>query len=224
MAGARQKPPGQLANTRGGRGRTLDVEMRERKVPPLPMEVTRPRAVWLPPEVLRPWFEEYQPEEGVLGPELTPQQAEERRLMEARKALGEVEKRATQVARATWKAWWTSTTSLACKPEDEEPLRRWIVAVFQLVLFEAVDSAMPLVPGANRTWVRNPIARKVRDLEARVARVEDRYGMNTVQRFRLQLNVLTGREKADRLRNRPHSPSASGGSHADSDIVDLGDL
>lgn len=211
MAGARQKPPGQLQNQRGGRGRVLQVEApeRPRKVPPMPAEVSRPRTVWLPPAVMMAFLEGYGAAEGLVAG-ITPEQAQQQRLMEARRELGAIADRAQRVARAAWRAWWQSTTSLPCKAEDDEPLRRWIIAVFQWSLFDAVDSAMPMVPGANGTWVRNPLSRKVKDLESRLARVEDRYGMNTAMRFRFQLNVLDQAQKKKALEDwRPDSHSAS---------------
>lgn len=200
MPGTRQKPPDQLSFKRGGRGRTLDVDVpdKPRKVPPMPREVSSPRAVWLPPPVIQAFIEGYGRDEG-LATGMTPEIAEQLRVDQARKELDAIAKRAQSLAGSAWRAWWRSTTSLPCKAEDEEPLRRWIIAVFQWALFDAVDFAMPMVPGANHTWVRNPISRKVKDLEGRLARVEDRYGMNTAMRFRFQLNVLDQEKKKKSL-------------------------
>lgn len=202
MAGARQKPPDQLVNRRGGRDYGVGVRApaAERRVPALPRAITKPEPVWLPPGLMRGWVEVVADRKmapaGMSREEWLAANGREF-LLEARAELDRIAREAQRQARAEWRGFWLSDTSLPCRPEDMDALNAWIICVFEWWLFEPIARTMPLVQGSMGNWVRTPLDGRVSSLRAHIRATEDRFGMNTQSRYRMHLHHVEDVEPED---------------------------
>lgn len=179
MAGARQVDPADLVNPRGGRARGTAVPKRPNdwEPPALPREVAEPRSVLLPPEITS----ELAARLGAQVGEADPMKCVE--LMRAE--LADIGSEAQARATAAWDAWWASEASIVCVDQDLEPFRDWISCVFRRAIYEEIVHLVPLVVGSHEQVMTNPLARRCDALSKRISKVEDRFGMNSISRFRL---------------------------------------
>lgn len=206
MAGARQVDPADLVNPRGGRARGTAVPARpdDWEPPALPREVAEPRSVLLPPAITSEMAARLGAQQG----EADPVKCVE--LMRAE--LADIGSEAQARATAAWDAWWASDASIVCVGQDLEPLRDWISCVFRRAIYEEVVHLVPLVVGSHDQVMTNPLARRCDALSGRISKVEDRFGMNSISRFRLHFERpkdeaedpldRAARERAERLASR----------------------
>lgn len=96
---------------------------------------------------------------------------------------------ALQYTRLVWREWWDSTAALAVDMKsDGEAIRWWIICVFRRSLYVQIVREQPLVKGANSA-IPNPLSREIRMLTADINRAADRFGMDTLARFRLHFEM-----------------------------------
>ena len=97
---------------------------------------------------------------------------------------------AVRHARAAWRSWWASPASLAVDVEsDLEALNWWIICVFRRSLYLQLVRDQPLVKGSQKQPVRNPLEDVISAMSREIARVEARFGMTTLDRFRLHFEA-----------------------------------
>lgn len=161
------------------------------KTPPLPREVTAPLPVLLPGEVRRQLAGLLGKTEGVS----TMQESFDALTLK----LDEIAKAGQARARSAWTKWWGSEASLACRDEDLEPLRDWIVLVFRRHLYEEVTHMLPLIEGSHGQLMVNPLSRELRSITGMIRQVEDRFGMSSLGRFRLHFEKEEGEDEDDEM-------------------------
>lgn len=98
--------------------------------------------------------------------------------------------------RLVWREWWRSTASLGVDlGSDLEPLNWWILCVFRRALYVQIVREQPLVRGSMGQPVRNPLEGTIAKLSEDVARAEQRFGMTTLDRFRLHFEARFSEEE-----------------------------
>ena len=113
-------------------------------------------------------------------------------------------------AAAVWAAFWASRVSGAIDLlADGEALRHWIRCVDEREKLRAATVRAPLVKGSHEQLMLNPLFRRLRDLNAEIARAEEHFGMTPLARLRLGVTYLqeqAAKEDLDakRERRRPH--------------------
>ncbi len=111
---------------------------------------------------------------------------------------------------AVWAAFWASKVSGAVDLDaDGEALRHWIRCVDEREKLRAATVRAPLVKGSHEQLMLNPLFRRLRDLNAEIARAEEHFGMTPLARLRLGVTYLqeqAAKEDLDakRERRRPH--------------------
>ena len=97
--------------------------------------------------------------------------------------------------RKVWRAWWESTPSMAVDlGSDMEALSFWIVCVFRRSLYGQIVRTQPIVVGSHQQPMTNPLERTIDRLSEHVARAEAKFGMTTLDRFRLHFEVKASPE------------------------------
>ena len=100
--------------------------------------------------------------------------------------------------RKIWEAWWRSQASKAVDLDtDANALDWWITCVFRREIYAAVAMQQPLVKGSMGQLVPNPLESVIRGLTADINRTQERFGMDTLSRFRLAIEDRTA-ESASR--------------------------
>lgn len=94
--------------------------------------------------------------------------------------------RAVKHARTIWGKWWRSEPSIAVNEEsDFAALQWWIICVFRRALYIWIVREQPLVKGSTGQPVANPLEDTIGKLTRDIQRAESRFGMTTLDRFRL---------------------------------------
>lgn len=92
--------------------------------------------------------------------------------------------------REVWRRWWGSPPSQAVDlGSDLEAVRWWIICVFRRSLYIQVVREQPLVKGSAGQPVPNPLERVIRGLTLDINRAADRFGMDSLSRFRLHFEA-----------------------------------
>lgn len=101
---------------------------------------------------------------------------------------------AVKHARMIWREWWGSQPAFAVDlGSDLEAISWWIVCVFRRALYIQVVRERPLVKGSTGQPVSNPLERVISGLTEDINRAEERFGMDTLSRFRLAFEPLRSR-------------------------------
>jgi len=92
--------------------------------------------------------------------------------------------------RGVWRDWWKSPPSYAVDMQsDREAVHWWIICVFRRAIYIHIVREQPLVRGSTGQPVPNPLERVVRSLTQDINRATDRFGMDTLSRFRLHFEA-----------------------------------
>lgn len=92
--------------------------------------------------------------------------------------------------RTVWRDWWKSAPSHAVDMQsDREAIHWWIICVFRRALYIHIVREQPLVKGSTGQPTPNPLERVIRNLTADINRATDRFGMDTLSRFRLHFEA-----------------------------------
>lgn len=104
--------------------------------------------------------------------------------------------------RLVWREWWRSTAAKAVDmASDLEAITWWIICVFRRAIYIQMVREQPLVRGSTGQPVPNPLERVIRGCTIDINRAADRFGMDTLARFRLHFEVPEdfGRTKLDAI-------------------------
>lgn len=126
-------------------------------------------------------------------------------------------------ARAVWRKFFRSHVSLAVDLDADWPaLRRWIYCVDQVEKFVEIADARPTVFGSQGQSVLNPLYMQIERLNKERYRIQERFGMDPMSRFRLQFTATEAKRSANDLRRellRPVDPRVVSGPSPE--IIDL---
>lgn len=105
---------------------------------------------------------------------------------------------AVKHARRIWREWWKSPPSMGVDiGSDMEALSWWIICVFRRSLYIQIVRQQPLVKGSMGQPVPNPLERVMARMSEDIARAEARFGMTTLDRFRLHFETKATRIQDD---------------------------
>lgn len=113
-------------------------------------------------------------------------------------------------AAAVWAAFWASRVSGAVDLDaDGEALRLWILCVDDREKLRGATARAPLVKGSHDQLMLNPLLGRLRDLNRKISRAEEHFGMTPLARLRLGMTFLQEQAvkedlEAMRERRRPH--------------------
>ena len=92
--------------------------------------------------------------------------------------------------RLVWRDWWASRPALAVDMQsDREAIHWWIVCVFRRSVYVQFVMAQPLVRDDKGTLKANPLEKTIIVLTMEINRFADRFGMDTLSRFRLHFEA-----------------------------------
>lgn len=99
--------------------------------------------------------------------------------------------------RSVWASWWASQAAKAVDLDsDLDALNWWITCLYRRAIYVAVVREQPLVRGSMGQLVANPLEGVIRGLTADINRVQERFGMDTLSRFRLSIEDRTAEAAA----------------------------
>ncbi len=94
--------------------------------------------------------------------------------------------------RTVWASWWASQAAKAVDLDsDLDALNWWITCVYRRAIYVDVARQQPLVKGSMGQLVANPLEGVIRGLTADINRTQERFGMDTLSRFRLSIEDRT---------------------------------
>ena len=119
-----------------------------------------------------------------------------------------------------WEAFFNSDLAKAVEEVDLAALERLFRYYDQWARYEAIVRKKPTTEGSKGQVRANPLAQRMKDIEATITRLEDAFGITPLARMKLGIAVGTARLTAAEINRMAQENDGDRDGHEEEDVAD----